>query len=92
MFVSLHLKLEFGWLWISLNFDFDAFELFSFKVILAENEVRSLTILLFLQFVNAFFGKAKKQSPDLNQSLVVVASAVAKVNDDQGKNCLIKAA
>ena len=55
---------------LSLNFDFDAFELFSFKVILAENEVRSLTILLFLQFVNAFFGKAKKQSPDLNQSLV----------------------
>ena len=74
-----------------MNFDFDAFELFSFKVILAENEVRSLTILLFLQFVNAFFGKAKKQSPDLNQSLVV-ASAVARVNDDQGKNCLIKAA
>ena len=72
------------------TFVFDAFEL-SFKVILAENEVRSLTILLFLQFVNAFFGKAKKQSPDLNQSLVV-ASAVAKVNDDQGKNCLIKAA
>ena len=61
------------WLTLKLfevrTFVFDAFEL-SFKVILAENEVRSLTILLFLQFVNAFFGKAKKQSPDLNQSLV----------------------